>query len=73
MQKDADLVHEGEFEDSHGVRANQPYSVERRWTVDGQPAQVLDPANKPFDYEVLHLSNDTQPPFQVEYKNDPKE
>ena len=71
--KDPALIHEGEFEDLQVVYVGQSYSVERRWNVDGQPARVLDPKNNAFDYEVLHQSTETNPPFQVEYKNDPNQ
>jgi hypothetical protein len=64
-QYSADLNYE------HATRPNQPYSVERRWSVDGQPAGVLDNNNKPFDFEILKLSTETNPPFQIEYGNDP--
>ena len=71
--KDPNLIREGEFEDLQVVFTGQSYSVERRWSVDGQPAQVLDPQNNAFDFEILHQSTDTHPPFQIEYKNDPKQ
>jgi RHS repeat-associated protein len=73
VQKDPDLIREGEFEDLQYVNTGKPFSVERRWTVDGQPAKVLDPNNKPFDYEVNHASTETNPAFQMEYKNDPNQ
>jgi hypothetical protein len=38
--------------------------------VDGQPAQVLDENNRAWDFEILHESTATNPPFQVEYGND---
>ena len=63
--------HQGEFEDTWGVNPNAPFTVERRWTVDGQSAEVLDQKNTPFDYEILHLSNENNPVFQLEYKDDP--
>ncbi len=70
-QKDPDLIHQGELQDLQWVFVGQSYSVERRWTVDGQPAQVLDPKNSAFDFEILHSSTETNPPFQIEYQNDP--
>jgi hypothetical protein len=71
IQKDPAFVNAGEFEDTWGVNPNSPFTVERRWTVDGQSAQVLDESNKPFDFEILRLSNENNPVFQLEYKNDP--
>ena len=71
--KRPDLILAGEFEDQQFVKVGESYSVERRWTVDGLPAQVLDPNGKPFDYEILHQSTETNPPFQIEYKNDPSQ
>lgn len=73
QQKDPALIHEGEYEDLQQVFVNHSYTIEKRWSVDGQPAQVLDPSNNPFDYEVLHNSVETNPPFQTEYKNDPNQ
>jgi RHS repeat-associated protein len=64
------LIHEGEYEDQQTVYIDHPYTIEKRWSIDGQPAQVLDPSNKPFDYEILHNTNDSTPHFQTEYKND---
>jgi hypothetical protein len=33
--------------------------------------RFLNDKNQPFDYEVLHNSAETNPPFQSEYGNDP--
>lgn len=73
IQKNKDLIHAGEFEDTQTVNPNAPFTVERRWTVDGQSAQVLNQNNIPFDFEILHLSNESNPVFQLEYKNDPSQ
>jgi RHS repeat-associated protein len=69
-QRDPALIHEGEYEDRQEVYIDHPYTIEKRWSIDGQPAQVLDPDNTPFDYEILHNTNDSTPHFQTEYKND---
>jgi len=37
-----------------------------------QAAGVLNEKNQPFDFEILNLNNANNPPFQVEYGNDPK-
>jgi hypothetical protein len=71
VEKDPGYISNGETVDRQEVDANQPYSVERRWSVDGQAAGVLNEQNKPFDFEILKLSTETNPPFQTEYGNDP--
>ena len=64
-------INQGEFEDDQQVSLGGAYSVVRHWSVDGNAAQVLDGQNRPFDYEILHMSAETDPPFQVEYGNNP--
>jgi hypothetical protein len=65
-------IEEGETRDTQQVITGDPYSVERRWSVDKNPAQVLDPQNNAWDYEILILSNEADQPFQMEYRNDPQ-
>jgi hypothetical protein len=63
-------VANGETRDDQEVLANDPFSVMKRFSVDGEAAQILNDKNVPFDYEILHNSNGTNPPFQSEYGND---
>jgi RHS repeat-associated protein len=63
-------VANGETRDDQGVVANDSFSVMKRFSVDGEAAQILNDKNVPFDYEILHNSNETNPPFQSEYGND---
>jgi hypothetical protein len=66
-----DYIPNGEFVDGQMVVQGDPFSVKRTWSVDGQPAQVLNDQNQPFDFEIQHNSTQTNPPFQVEYGNNP--
>lgn len=61
-----------ELEDGWSVLSGQSFSIKRYWSVDGQPAGVLDDHNVAFDFEIIHVSNEANPPFQIEYGNDPK-
>jgi hypothetical protein len=72
VEKDPAYINEGEMRDEQGVTTGRPFSVERRWSEDGQAAGVLNEKNQPFDFEILNLNNANNPPFQVGYGNDPK-
>jgi hypothetical protein len=71
-QKDEESIRHGEFLDGQSVLSGSGYTLERRWSVDGIVAAVLDDQNKPHDYETLHADNASNPPFRIEYGDDPK-
>lgn len=71
VETNPDRIKEGETRDTQQVITGDPYSVERHWSVDGKPAQVLDQQNNLHDYEILKLSNEADSPFQLEYHDNP--
>jgi len=73
VQKDPYYIGKGEMVDGQDVFSGGGYTLERRWFVDGQPAGVLNDKNQVFDYEILHASNESNEPFQIEYSTDPKQ
>jgi RHS repeat-associated protein len=72
VQHDPYYIQKGEMVDGQSVLAGQNYSVERRWSVDGIAAGILDENSVAWDFEILHVSNDNAPYFTIVYGNDPK-
>ena len=72
VERDPYYIGQGEFIDGQSVLSGQNYSILRRWSVDGIAAGVLDQNNVAWDFEILHVSNDNEPYFTIEYGNDPK-
>ena len=71
VEEREEFVNNGETKDHQQVIGNDSYSVQKRFSVDGQPAKILNEQNVPFDFEILHNSNQADSPFQSEYGNDP--
>jgi len=72
VEKDPEHIRHSEMIDSQSVLSGQNYSIERRWSVDGIAAGVLDEKNFAWDFEIMRVTNDVAPYFTIEYGNDPK-
>jgi RHS repeat-associated protein len=62
----------GSYKDLHYVPAGGSFRVLRDWSVNGQPANVLDiPDQTAYRYELLTNDANASPPIKTEYTNTP--
>jgi len=62
----------GSYKDYQFVPGGASYRVLRDWSVNGQPANVLDiPNHTAYHYELITNDANANPPIKTEYTNTP--